>query len=88
MSNYKVEFKQSAVKEAKKLSTPVWDRIKEQIIDLAHNLISINSKPLKGFKGYYRVRIVDYRVVYSIDNEENKVVIVKIGHRKDIYRDF
>ena len=85
---YKLEFKKSAVKEAKKLSTPVWNRIREQILDLQNSPTSQNSKPLRGYKGYFRIRIGDYRVVYFVNKDKSMVTIFKIGHRKDVYRDF
>jgi mRNA interferase RelE/StbE len=44
------------------------------------------GKPLKGiFKGLYRYRFGDYRIIYSIDRKENAILILRIGNRKDIY---
>jgi mRNA interferase RelE/StbE len=46
------------------------------------------GKPLKGvFKGLYRYRQGDYRVIYALDREDRKVVILHIRYRKDAYRD-
>jgi mRNA interferase RelE/StbE len=43
--------------------------------------------PLKGiFKGLYRFRVGDYRIVYSIDRTENKITIYKVDHRKKVYK--
>jgi mRNA interferase RelE/StbE len=45
-----------------------------------------NIKPLKGnLAGYYRYRIGDYRVVYSVDDQKRLVMVVAIAHRKDVY---
>jgi len=45
------------------------------------------GKPLKGiFKGLYRYRFGDYRVIYSIDKKENSIFILRIGKRKNIYQ--
>lgn len=45
-----------------------------------------NIKPLKGdFSGYYRYRVGDYRVVYSIDDEQKQVVVAIIAHRREVY---
>jgi len=45
-----------------------------------------NVKALKGeFKGKYRLKIGKYRVIYKIDNENIIIIIVRIGHRKEVY---
>lgn len=44
------------------------------------------GKPLSySYKGHRRLRVSDYRVIYRIDPEAQKVLVVAIGHRKDIY---
>ena len=54
---------------------------------LAGNPVNL-GKPLKGvFKGLYRYRHGDYRVIYALDRADRKVVILHIRHRKDAYRD-
>jgi len=43
--------------------------------------------PLKGiFKGLYRFRVGDYRIIYSIDRAEKKITIYKVDHRKEVYK--
>lgn len=45
------------------------------------------GKPLEGkFKGKFRMRVGDYRLIYWVNNEEETVYIIAVGHRKDIYR--
>ncbi len=45
-----------------------------------------NIKPLKGnYSGYYRFRVGDYRVIYSIDDEAMQVLVDAIAHRSDVY---
>ena len=45
------------------------------------------GKPLKGiFRGLFRYRCGDYRVIYSIDRREERLVVLTVGHRKDVYR--
>jgi mRNA interferase RelE/StbE len=45
-----------------------------------------NIKPLKGsLSGYYRYRIGDYRLIYSVDDEANQVLVVTIAHRREVY---
>ena len=46
------------------------------------------GKPLRGeLSGLYRYRIANYRVIYEIRKQELIIVIVRIGHRKDVYED-
>ena len=84
---YEVVFKKTAVKELELLSK----RIQQKIID-ATQLLALNPytellqiKKLKGADSLYRIRIQDYRVIYTIENEIIKITIIKIGHRKEIY---
>lgn len=45
-----------------------------------------NIKPLKGnLAGYYRYRVGDYRVIYSINDEQRRVIVSIIAHRRDVY---
>ena len=45
------------------------------------------GKPLKGiFRGLFRYRCGDYRVIYSIDRQEERLVVLTVGHGKDVYR--
>ena len=60
-------------------------KLVEAIENLTYNPTPINSKKLKGNLGY-RVRIGDYRILYTIDKTIQIVEIYKIGHRRDIYR--
>ncbi len=84
---YEVVFKKSALKELQSLP----QRIQQKVIDAAH-LLALNPytellqiKKLKAAEALYRIRIQDYRVVYTIDNQVIKITIVRIGHRKEVY---
>lgn len=47
-----------------------------------------SGKPLKGlFKGLHRLRVGAYRVIYAIDHEERRVLVLHVQHRKDVYRE-
>jgi len=84
---YEVVFKKSAAKEFHGLP----QKIQQKILD-AVRLLSLNPytellqiKKMKGADSLYRVRIQDYRVIYLIENKTIKVIIIKIGHRKEVY---
>ena len=84
---YEVVFKKSAAKEFQSLP----QKIQQKILD-AVQLLSLNPytellqiKKMKGADSLYRVRIQDYRMIYLIENQMIKVMIIKIGHRKEVY---
>ena len=51
-----------------------------------YNLPSGDTRPLEGHKGLYRLRVGDYRIIYTIDNGELIVCVVDAGNRGDIYK--
>ena len=73
-------------KQIPKLPLPVRNRIKKAIEKkLAVDPIAF-GRPLRySLKGLRRLRVDNYRVIFKVDEEEDKVVIVKIAHRKEIY---
>jgi len=84
---YLVVFKKSAVKELQALP----QKIQQRILD-AVNLLSLNPyteilqiKKLKGADDLYRIRVQDYRIIYSLEKQILKVAIIKIGHRREVY---
>jgi mRNA interferase RelE/StbE len=84
---YEVVFKKGAFKELQDLPK----RIQQKILD-AVQLLSLNPytellqiKKMKGADSLYRVRVQDYRVIYTIENHLLKIAIIKIGHRKEVY---
>lgn len=86
MEKYKVSIKRSAVKEIEAIpQKKERQRIIRRIGQLAEDPCPPGSKKLSG-NDKYRVRQGSYRIVYSIEDNELIVVIVKVGHRKDVYR--
>jgi len=88
MPAYRVEFVKSAKKEFDRLSRRIQDRLLEALSVLSQNPFSelLRFKKLKGADSLYRIRVGDYRVVYEIRNEVLLILVIKIGHRKDVYR--
>ena len=84
---YRVEFAPRAEREFKKLTRPVQVRLKTRIDALAEE----NPRPkgverLSGEEPLYRIRGGDYRVIYAIGDEVLLVLVVRVGHRRDVYR--
>ncbi len=85
MSRYRIEFKQSAKKELAQLPQPIAEKVAERIKALAENPRPDGCRKLTGSARSYRIRINDYRVVYSIADQRLIIQVIKIGRRKDIY---
>ena len=85
MGKYKIEFRKSAIKELEKINKFDLRRIVKKISILYVSSRPEGSQKLADHK-LYRIRQGNYRIVYSIDDDKSKIQIVKIGHRKEIYR--
>jgi mRNA interferase RelE/StbE len=83
---YRIVFLPVARKEILCLPHEVWKRIDRKILALADDPRPHDVKALHGEKGLYRVRVGDYRIVYSVEDKIITVVIVRVRHRKDVYR--
>ena len=85
MANYKVEIKRSAAKEIAKLPSDVLPRVIRKIEALREDPRPQGCKKLSGDEKY-RIRVGDYRILYSIEDEVLIVYVVRVGHRKASYR--
>ena len=63
------------------------DRISEKITALADQPRPPQAKPLKGdLQGHFRIRVGNYRVVYQVETRAAMIAVVRIGHRREVYR--
>ncbi|MHB9026500.1 MAG: type II toxin-antitoxin system RelE family toxin [Armatimonadota bacterium] len=83
---YAIAFKRSALKEYQALPPGVQVRVRSAIDALAVNPHPAGSVALQGYKGLYRIRIGDYRVVYQLQQGQLVIIVIAIGHRRDIYQ--
>ena len=84
---YEIGFKPSALKEIRKLDEAARKVIISEIELLANNPRPDGCKKLKGEVDLYRIRVFsNYRVVYEIQDRMLVVTVVKVAHRKDVYR--
>ncbi len=83
---YRVEFKRSAAKALKKVPKPDRRRIRNQIDTLMESVPNPEVTKMKGNNPFHRIRVGDYRIVYEIDEEKSVILVLKIGHRKEVYR--
>ena len=85
MASYKLQIKPSAVKELEALAPKERQRIVKNIRKLAADPRPSGSEKLSGHE-LYRVRQGNYRILYSVEDADLRLVVVKIGHRRDVYR--
>ena len=82
---YRVDWTEKAFKQLNKLPRVVSKSIYNRVGELTENPRGSNDKKLVG-KPFYRLRIGDYRVIFDIKDQELVVLILEVGHRKDIYK--
>lgn len=85
MQTWSLEFETSAKKSLKGLDAALQQRIMSKLLKLKANPRSQGATKLSGSR-YWRVRVGDYRIIYDIQDNVLIIVVVKIGHRRDVYR--
>jgi mRNA interferase RelE/StbE len=86
MASYELAFKKSVAKDLRALSKQDVKRILARVQTLAEDPRPPGCEKLSG-RERYRVRQGVYRIIYEIDDARIVVLVVKIGHRREIYRD-
>ena len=84
---YKIIYTVSANKELAEIPKPEYKKVVAAINSLAENPFPYGSLKLEGTKEkLYRIRKGNYRIIYSVEHNIITVTILKIAHRKDVYR--
>lgn len=83
---YVLEFTTSASCEFRDLDKRIQRRVTEKITALCDDPFPPGNKKLKAQSDHFRIRVGDYRVIYRIDGKRVVIVIVRIGHRREVYR--
>ena len=82
---YKVNITSSAERALRRLDRPVKNRIVTAILALASDPRPHGCLKVKSEEGVWRIRIGDWRVGYSVDDDVSQVLVFKIAHRSDFY---
>ena len=82
---YSVEFRPAVLKSLKRLPKKDLRRIRKRIDELAENLPDTVTTKIKGNNSFYKIRSGDYRIIYEIHDDRLVILVLKIGHRKDVY---
>ena len=85
MSTYDIEFRPAALRELRKIDRSTQPRIQGAITLLAQDSRPPASRQLRGRDGF-RLRAGDYRIIYTIDDGVLLIVVITIGHRREIYQ--
>jgi mRNA interferase RelE/StbE len=84
---YSVEFAPAAERQLKALrSKTLQQSLVDQIIKLEINPRPPGVEKMKGSQDQYRLRVGDYRIIYQIEDQILTILVLKIGHRRDVYR--
>ena len=86
MAGYRIVVHRQAVREIDDVEPrALRQRVHDTIAQLGAVPRPPGVEPLSGYKGYFRVRVGDYRIVYTIDDASATVQVRLIGHRRDVY---
>ena len=85
MAEYKIFFRESVSKDFKKIPKKDLQKILSKIKKLGEDPHIPGSEKLTG-QDLYRIRQSNYRILYSIQDKQLTIWVIKVGHRKDIYR--
>jgi mRNA interferase RelE/StbE len=82
-----VTFHRKALRELSRLPKSVVQRSLARIEDLEIDPFPIGSRPLKEQKNLYRIRVGHYRIVYHVNTDAKSIRVLRVAHRKDVYKD-
>ena len=86
MASYSVELTRTAEKQLRRIAKRERNRLVEAILGLVARPRPRGARKLQGYDDVYRIRVGQYRVVYEVVEDRVIVIVLKLGHRKDIYR--
>jgi mRNA interferase RelE/StbE len=86
MASYRIEVSATAEKQIRKLPREDQVRVLRAIRPLAIEAIPPGSRRVRGYDDVYRIRVGTYRILYRVEGRRLVIIILKIGHRREIYR--
>jgi mRNA interferase RelE/StbE len=86
MDLYRIEWKPSAVQELKNLPRQIVGRIVNAVEQLSTEPYPTGVRKLVGSEHSYRIRVGDYRIIYSVMASALIIEIIRVGHRRNVYR--
>ncbi len=86
MDAYRIEWKTSAARELKRIDRQAVARILRAVEALAADPLPAGVRKLQGTEHTYRIRVGQYRIIYDLLTSQLLIQIVRVRHRKDVYR--
>ncbi|MCZ6893048.1 MAG: type II toxin-antitoxin system RelE/ParE family toxin [Gammaproteobacteria bacterium] len=86
MAKFRIEVSATAEKQIRKLNRTEQIRILRAIRELAEDPHPRGVRKLQGYNDVFRMRVASYRILYSVESRRLLILMLKIGHRKDVYR--
>ena len=86
MASYSVELTRTAEKQLRRIAKRDRNRLVGAIRSLADRPRPHGARKLQGYNDVYRIRVGQCRVVYEVFDDRVIVIVLKVGHRKDIYK--
>lgn len=83
---YSIEFRPGVLKSLKRFPKKDLLRIKKKIEGLGRNQPEPDTTKMQGNNSFHKVRTGNYRIIYEIHEDKLVILVVKIGHRKDVYK--
>ena len=86
MAKYKIEISRTAEKQLNELPKEDQRRVVDAILELGNDAYPRGARKLSGYDDVFRIRVGRYRILYSVSETELIIIILKIGHRRDVHR--
>ncbi len=86
MARYDIEISATAEKQIRKILQKDQIVVFRRIQELATEPRPQGSRKLQGYDDVYRIRVRNYRILYSVEDKHLIIIILKVGHRRDVYR--
>jgi len=86
MTNYRIEVSATAEKQIRKLDRTDQIQVVRAIQALSKEPRPPGTRKLQGYSDVFRVRVGTYRIIFSVERTRLLIIILKVGHRRDVYR--
>lgn len=83
---YSIQFTPRAQRDFSALDRAIQQRVRRRIDRLAEDPFPVGAKKLHAAEPFYRIRVGNFRIIYQVGANELVVIVVKIGHRREVYR--
>ena len=83
---YAVYLRSAAERDRRRLQDPIRQRINQHLLHLESEPRPLGVEKLVGRPNSWRIRVGDYRILYEIDDANQRVTVFRLAHRRDVYR--